>query len=126
MYLYIYIYIVPAREGGPSRNHSRAGPPGHSLPLRGMWWVDVDFTWMLTLHGGWQAKLLSMIIENFIPGEEHDKIKGYAYWDEEVNDWRLEHQVPLISRRPIHSGYEHSARHTGYEHLAVGRGKFEP
>jgi hypothetical protein len=39
-----------------------------------------------------QAKLLELIIESFIPAEEHGKIKSHAYWDDDVNDWRVENQ----------------------------------
>ena len=39
-----------------------------------------------------QAKLLSMVIQNFIPEEERIKVEDRCHWDEDENEWKVELQ----------------------------------
>ena len=42
-----------------------------------------------------QLKLKNMIIENFIPPEEYKKYEKVTQWNEEVNDWVINHPAKI-------------------------------
>ena len=42
-----------------------------------------------------QLKLKNLIVENFIPSEEFIKYEKVTFWNEELNDWVINHPNKL-------------------------------
>tara|TARA_B110000503_G_scaffold100414_1_gene150274 strand:- start:290 stop:481 length:192 start_codon:yes stop_codon:yes gene_type:complete len=50
-----------------------------------------------------QLKLKNMIIDNFIPVDEYKKYEKVTVWNEEVNDWVINHPAKINPHKPKES-----------------------
>lgn len=78
-----------------------------------------------------QLKLKSMIIENFIPMDEFKKIEKITEWNEEQQDWIIQHPAKLKQIKKKDSKRPQSAvglkRPTSeYSRIAKGLGDLNP
>lgn len=72
-----------------------------------------------------------MIIENFIPTEEYKKYEKVTVWNDEVNDWVINHPAKINPHKPKESKRPQSAvgmkRPTSeYSRIAKGLGDLNP
>lgn len=78
-----------------------------------------------------QLKLKNMIIENFIPKDEYKKYENVTVWNEDVNDWVINHPAKINSHKLKESKRPQSAvgmkRPTSeYSRIAKGLGDLNP
>ena len=78
-----------------------------------------------------QLKLKNMIIENFIPRDEYKKYENVTIWNEEVNDWVINHPAKVNPMKAKESKRPQSAvgmkRPTSeYSRIAKGLGDLNP
>lgn len=77
-----------------------------------------------------QLKLKNMIIENFIPPEEFKKYEKVTVWNEEINDWVINHPAKYgptqkTSKRP-QSAVGLKRPTSEYSRIAKGLGDLNP
>ena len=78
-----------------------------------------------------QLKLKNMIIDNFIPAEEFKKTEKVTVWNEDLNDWVINHparnpaQVKKESKRP-QSAVGLKRPTSEYSRIAKGLGDLNP
>ena len=79
-----------------------------------------------------QLKLKNLIIENFIPPEEYKKYEAVTQWNDEENDWIINHpaktahpQKTKDNRRP-QSAVGMKRPTSEYSRIAKGRGDMNP
>ena len=78
-----------------------------------------------------QLKLKNMIIENFIPKDEYKKYENVTVWNEDVNDWVINHPAKINQHKNPTSKRPQSAvgmkRPTSeYSRIAKGLGDLNP
>jgi kinesin family member 3B len=79
-----------------------------------------------------QLKLKNMIIDNFIPKDEYKKYENVTVWNEDVNDWVINHpakinphKVVKDSKRP-QSAVGMKRPTSEYSRIAKGLGDLNP
>lgn len=79
-----------------------------------------------------QLKLKNIIVENFIPPEEYKKYEQVTSWNEEENDWVINHPAqknfqksPVGSKRP-QSAVGMKRPTSEYSRIAKGLGDLNP
>lgn len=78
-----------------------------------------------------QLKLKNLIVENFVPPDEFRKYEQQTVWNEEENDWIINHPAKMIHKKAESSRRPQSAvgmkRPTSeYSRIAKGLGDLNP